>query len=191
MSFLRLWGHLLLWLGFLVGVFMTVRHVEVVNDKWSTIQWPYYVGSLLVGLAGVVVLRLTQQRAVTHADKLQSDIKVLEAKVSDLLAELAALLKGRDATSVFAVHTLIDARLVDKINAFVHARETLIHTYGLRQYAQVMTDFSIAERLVNRAWSASADGYIDEVWLSLEGAQSKFQVVEANLLALKKAQMVS
>ena len=188
MNPLRIAGHILLWLGFLAGAFLAVRNVEVAGATWSTIEWPKYTLALAVGVAGVVLLRRTQRRAMRHADKLQSDIKVLEVSIKDLLAELATLIQGKSELSVFTVHQLIDARMVEKINYFVDARETLIYTYGLRQYAQLMTDFSIAERLINRAWSASADGYVDEVWLSLDRAEGKLRAVDANLLLYKKEQ---
>jgi hypothetical protein len=35
-----------------------------------------------------------------------------------------------------------------------------------------MTQFSSAERFVNRAWSAAADGYLDETKSSLEIAEN-------------------
>ena len=38
----------------------------------------------------------------------------------------------------------------------------LIQRFGLTVFADVMTQFSSAERFVNRAWSASADGYMNE-----------------------------
>ena len=148
--------------------------------------WPLYALALGVGVAGVVILRMTQMQAATHADKLESDIKIMEVSVKDLLAELRRLLLKRDKTNVFAVHELIDTRLMESISNFVEARETLIHTYGLRQYAELMTDFSIAERNINRAWSASADGYVDEVWLSLDRAESKLQAVATNLIEYRK-----
>jgi len=48
-----------------------------------------------------------------------------------------------------------------------------MHRFGLPAYAGIMTEFATAERSINRAWSASADGYIDEVWLSLDRAQRR------------------
>ena len=41
-------------------------------------------------------------------------------------------------------------------------------------YGEVMTDFAAAERYLNRVWSASADGYIDEVNEYLEKASNQF-----------------
>ena len=72
----------------------------------------------------------------------------------------------------------------ESIADFVEARTALIHTYSMQHYADLMTDFAIAERYVNRAWCASADGYIDEVASSLDLALEKFTAVNDRLEAL-------
>lgn len=186
MSITRLSGHILLWCGFLAGAYLAVQHVENVVDKWDTIRWPLYFGALAIGTIGVVILRTTQKQAATHSDKLDADIKTLEVSIKNLLAELSALIEHQKTTDVYEVHKLIDSQLMASIDDFVLARSTLIHTYGLREYAELMTDFSIAERNINRAWSASADGYLDEVWLSLERADRQLQTVAQHLLDYKK-----
>ena len=186
MSITRLAGHILLWCGFLVGAYLAVQHVENVADKWSTIRWPLYLAALAVGTIGVGLLRVTQKQAATHSDKLDADIKILDVSIKNLLAELATMLENQKKTDVYQVHKLIDSQLMASIDNFVMARSTLIHTYGLREYAELMTDFSIAERNINRAWSASADGYIDEVWLSLERANRQLQTVAEHLAGYQK-----
>jgi len=57
---------------------------------------------------------------------------------------------------------------------FVDARESIAHRYGLAAYGDVMTRFAAGERYLNRVWSASADGYIDEVNEYLEKAKDQF-----------------
>jgi len=46
--------------------------------------------------------------------------------------------------------------------------------HGLQAYADVMSSFAAGERYLNRVWSASADGYIDEVNAYMEKAQAQF-----------------
>lgn len=188
MSPLRLVGHILLWLGFFAGAFVTVRHLEVVGDKWRTIDWPLYALALCVGSVGVILLRTTARQASTHSDKLLADIKTLEVSVRELLARLSEMQQdGRAGSlSVFDIHQRIDARLAEPINDFVEARHTLAHSYGRQAFAQIMTDFSLAERNINRAWSASVDGYIDEVWSSFQRAEERFQAVARQLLEWKQ-----
>ena len=191
MNVIRLFGHLLLWCGFLAGAFVAVQNAEKVGDAWNTIRWPLYLLALAIGVTGVVFLRMTQKQAATHADKLDADIQVLEISIQNLLTRLTELIESRQHIDVYAVHGMIDSRLMESISSFVDARKSLIHTYGLRQYAELMTDFSIAERNVNRAWSASADGYIDEVWLSLERAERRLQTVGQHLNEYKEAALLA
>ena len=62
---------------------------------------------------------------------------------------------------------------------FAEARESIIHRYGSRSYAEIMSSFAAGERYINRVWSASTDGYVDEVGLYLGKAHQQF--IEASL----------
>ena len=62
----------------------------------------------------------------------------------------------------------IDELFPGDLNKFVEARETIPHVYRLQAYADVMSHFAAGERYLNRVWSASADGYVDEVRTYLE-----------------------
>ena len=68
----------------------------------------------------------------------------------------------------------IDELFIDDIDKFVDARESIAHRYGLAAYGEVMSTFAAGERYLNRVWSASADGYIDEVNAYLEKAREQF-----------------
>ena len=66
----------------------------------------------------------------------------------------------------------------------------MIHVFGMQNYADVMSHFAAGERYINRVWSASTDGYVDEVRTYLERARDQF--IEGNrhfqeLLAEHKA----
>jgi len=45
----------------------------------------------------------------------------------------------------------------------------------MQNYANIMSPFAIGERLLNRAWSASADGYVDEVKDCIRRARVEMQ----------------
>ncbi len=175
-------GQALLWAGFLAGAVLVVRSAEVPGDKWSTIDWPWYGAALLVGVAGVVVLRATKKGAGMRSQELDADLETLERSLENLVRKLAELEATRDKLAVFDVLERIDAELVEDLGEFVRAREAMIHRYGLQQYANVMSEFAAGERSINRAWSASADGYIDEVWLCVERARHHMAAA-AELLA--------
>ena len=60
------------------------------------------------------------------------------------------------------------------LDAFVESRQSIAHSYGLQAYAEVMNEFAAGERYLNRVWSASTDGYIDEAHTYLEKARRQF-----------------
>jgi hypothetical protein len=60
------------------------------------------------------------------------------------------------------------------LNEFAEARETMIHVFGMQQFADVMSAFAAGERYINRVWSASTDGYVDEVQKYIKRAREQF-----------------
>lgn len=156
-------GLVCLWSGVLGGAFVSVRHVE-------HIEWGLYAAAAALAIAGVVILRRTAGAAAFGAARVRQDVSTLRGHLETILAGLQDILDRRNEGSVYDVRDRIDAALAEPLGAFADRRETLIAAHGLEVYADVMTRFAGAERLVNRAWSASADGYIDEVWPCLERA---------------------
>jgi hypothetical protein len=166
----RVLGHVLLWTGFLAGAFVSVRRAEVSADPWSSISWPAYGLALSIAVCGVVLLRVTKRgldgKTVAGAaaiDQLFEILQRLSQTVEGWRTRYASL-------SVYDIHQLIDSEAADDLRQFADLREAMIAAYGLDHYARVMTEFALAERTINRAWSASADGYVDEVAQCLEHA---------------------
>jgi len=65
--------------------------------------------------------------------------------------------------------------LREDLNNFANARESMQHVFGLQNYADVMSAFAAGERYINRVWSASTDGYVDEVRNYLNRATEQFR----------------
>jgi hypothetical protein len=74
---------------------------------------------------------------------------------------------------------------LEDLAAFVAARQSIAHIYGLAAYGEVMSSFAAGERYLNRVWSASADGYIDEVNTYIEKAREQFVESLDKIRALK------
>ena len=170
---MRFFGGLLLMIGFFGAAFVTVRHADAEQLEWQTIEWSWYAVVFVVGLVGVIVLRATARSTGTQAHKLDADLDAMKTSLGQLVDKLAAMTAGRADINVYDVHGRIDAELMLDLDTFVEARESLIHLYGLQPYANLMNRFALSERNINRAWSASADGYIDEVWTCMERAQQE------------------
>jgi hypothetical protein len=158
-------GHVLLWLGFLLAAFVTTRQLDAVS-------WVSYIPAALIGVAGVVLLRRTATEAAAHVDVVRANLSALEGSLRRLIERLESMNRDRETIFVYDVHGRIDRDLLEDLATFAEARESMIHGIGLQEYASVMDHFARGERAVNRSWSASADGYVDEVWTYLGLAES-------------------
>ena len=103
MTPLRLVGHVLLWTGFFAGSFLAVQNAEVAGDKWATVKWPWYAAALGIGICGVVVLRMTQRQATTHAHKLEDDMATIDEQILRTTKEIVVkfIESGRISPSSF------------------------------------------------------------------------------------------
>lgn len=173
---MRKLGHLLLWAGFLSAAFVSTRQL-------AAVQWAWYIPCAVVGIVGIVLLRRTHGAADRQVHVVTANLQTLEQCLRRLVERVAGLNAARSATDVYSVHSRLDAELLEDLVAFVDARESMVHGLGLEQYAQVMDAFARGERSINRAWSASADGYVDELWDSLERAERALREADTALTA--------
>ena len=181
MNITRIAGHMLLWIGFLVGVFVTVRRVEKPAAPWSTIHWPAYGTALSVAVIGVIILRMTKRPVSVALDIQTGAIDELAAILTRLHSTVQRWSRTADQIPVYDFHDMIDEELADDLGRFAELRETLIPEFGLDYYAKIMTEFALAERTINRTWSASADGYVDEVRACLSRAAAHLSAARRRL----------
>jgi hypothetical protein len=168
-------GQVLLWAGFLSGSLATVLNLENKADPWSTIDWVWYAVSAFVCILGIVAIRIGKRAKHTASERTLADYSVLPAAMDHLIANVVELRKSQDELKPSEIVHYIDDRLMDDLRDFADSRESIIPKEGLQDYADIMTQFAAGERAVNRAWSAAADGYVDEVALCLERAESFFR----------------
>lgn len=178
-------GHVLLWIGFLGGALLAVRNSEIPGRPWSTISWPAYLLALAVALAGVVILRATRRSARAGGEKSTGDVAEMAAILLRLRAQLQRWQTADGRLPVYEFHGQIDERLSDDLARFAELRESLIDALGLADFAAVMTEFALAERTINRLWSASADGYVDEVEACLVRAEAHLDLAISQLDAAR------
>lgn len=176
-------GQLLLWAGFLGAAFCsvlrlpppaagaseTVQNEEVVASEWGTIPWLGYGASMLFGVAGVALLRNARKQDHHDDVKTEAEFSVLQESLETVSAVVQELCNQPDLHPAEVLRT-IDDQCAEPLSDFADSRQSLVKRFGLNTYAEIMTEFASAERFLNRAWSASADGYIDEVRSCVERA---------------------
>lgn len=160
-------GYLLITAGFLAGAYFSVIDTDVV-------PWSVVMPSLLVGLAGVAMIRISTRAHRLETDRVRSSIEKLEQSLARIVDRATQLDAEKASIDVYDIHHRIDEMFMADLDVFVENRESIGHAYGLQPYADVMTHFATGERYLNRCWSASTDGYIDEVHTYLTRARDQF-----------------
>lgn len=164
---MKLFALILIIVSFLVGAFLAVLDPREVN-------WAYMVPVLAVGLTGLWVYRRAERTETRAGDRLAGNMEILNNSLGNILANLESICQRGDDLPVYEARFEIDRLFRKDLNNFAEARESMIHVFGIQNYADVMSNFAAGERYINRVWSASTDGYVDEVRTYLKRARDQF-----------------
>lgn len=155
-------------LSFLAGAFLSSLDPEAVN-------WVYMTPTLLLGLVGLWLHRKAAHREIHAGQRLAGNIDVLATSLDNIARNLDAVCARGDDLPVYEARFEIDRLFREDLSRFAESRESMIHVFGVQNYADVMSNFAAGERYINRVWSASTDGYVDEVRMYLERARGQFR----------------
>ena len=213
---MKLIGQVLLWLGFLSGSLATVLNppsdgiefakgleaedakgfqlpdlsaVELPEDGWGLIPWPWFAGSVAVCVVGIVLIRIGNQDGpvdIQDQGKASASIDQLKSALEQAAAATAGVRKSLAKLPPSRITAEIDDQIADHLRTFADGRDEITRHYGLEAFADVMTQFASGERAINRAWSASADGYFDEADECLERGEQMLQEALVHLNGFAK-----
>lgn len=155
-------------LAFLGGAFLTSL------DK-DTVNWTYFVPIMVLGFIGAFVYKSEANKAAVHGDVLKNNRAILSQSLHQIVANLDALDGRKDSIPTYEVRFEIDRLFREDLMQFADARNSMKHLYGIQAYADVMSSFAAGERYINRIWSASTDGYVDEVLKYVSKANAQFK----------------
>ena len=95
--------------------------------------------------------------------------------IESIQAAMLALSKQMGQATAQQLLPAIDVVLDDHVKPFVELRDRFVEAIGLAQAAPVLLIMAQGERLLNRAWSAAADGYKQEALDSITAACGVFK----------------
>jgi len=160
-------GYVIITIGFLAGALVAVL------DE-SRVQWGYFSGALILGAVGIILVHLHEKRDSRSEKRLATNLQDIETSLTHIVENMSLLNAEKQSINAYDMRHRVDELFSEALTTFVEARESLAHVHGLKVYANVMSHFASAERYLNRVWSASADGYIDEITAYLDKAQVQF-----------------
>lgn len=162
------------WVGFLtVTVGFIAAALAAVVDE-GAVRWLWYIPALGLGAAGVATIRIDDVRQSKTEHHVAFRIETVESSLEKITTNINKLNAEKHSIHTYDMRHRIDELFLEDLEMFVDARDSIAHRYGLSAYADVMSSFAAGERYLNRVWSASADGYIDEVNAYLEKAREQF-----------------
>ncbi len=161
-------GYLMICGAFLAGSFFTVEQTEGVPAVRYSI-------ALLIGVAGVVMVRRMTHLEARSEGVIAANMGSIATSLESVVAKIQLLEREKEAADVYELRHRIDREFPEDLDAFVQARESFAHRFGLQAYADVMNPFAAGERALNRVWSASTDGYIDEAQTYITKACRQFE----------------
>jgi hypothetical protein len=164
---MKLIGFLMVTVGFIAAA------LAAVVDE-SDVRWLWYIPALVLGVAGVAAIRIDDVRQSKTEHHVTANIETVETSLARIAENISKLNSDKHSINTYDMRYRIDELFLEDLAMFVDARESIAHRYGLAAYADVMSCFAAGERYLNRVWSASADGYIDEVNAYLEKAREQF-----------------
>ena len=168
-------------LSFLAGAFLTSLDERTMN-------WTYFIPVMLVGFVGAFIYKKESSAAAKHGDLLQNNKKVLIESLDNLVKNLESLNGRKDKIPTYDMRFEIDKLFRTDLMNFAEARDSMKHLFGIQDFADIMSSFAAGERYINRVWSASTDGYVDEVMMYVEKALLQFQHAKEEFdTALSKA----
>ena len=160
-------GYLLLTIGFLAGALVSVL------DE-TTVAWASFIVCIISGVVGVAMIRIGHKKEHHAEGKLASNMEAINDSLGRIVENIAKIDTEKETMSPYDVRDRIDELVADDVITFVDARESISAVHGLQAYADIMSYFAAGERYLNRVWSASADGYIDEVAMYLGRSRQQF-----------------
>ena len=163
---------LLIMVSFLAGAFISVLDPLQVN-------WTWFVPVLAIGVIGLWIFKKAHHGEARASHRLSGNIQILETSIENILRNLETINADSANLPVYEARFEIDRLLREDLNDFANARESMQHVFGLQGYADVMSAFAAGERYINRVWSASTDGYVDEVHNYLDRATRQFREARA------------
>jgi hypothetical protein len=161
-------GYSLITVGFLVGAYVAVQ-------QRVGVPVALFLAALALGALGVALVRVAGHRESRHAETLNANLGVVDSSLQRIVDKVRRLEEDKGEIDVYELRHHIDREFPDDLDTFVQARKSLAHSFGLQAYADVMNPFAAGERYLNRVWSTSTDGYIDEAHRYITLAREQFE----------------
>ncbi len=170
-------GFLMITVGFLGASWVSVQHETEIN-------WVYFGGPVALAVIGVALARMGAKSEANESETLHQNMLDLNESIDRIVENIIKFDDSKAGQSPYDFYGKIDELFPKDLATFVEARKSIGHIFGLPAYADVMNSFAAGERYLNRVWSCSVDGYIDEALEYISRSRVQFIETQGKLKAL-------
>ncbi len=146
-------------------------------------SWPVFAVGFALTVAGLVIWWKDEfiQRAAHHAE--DGDGSNPLTLLRGLVPQLQELSSDFAQLSETQITDRVEHLLEHTVLPFSEGRHKVISWMGMGAGADLLVTAAFGERMLNRVWSAAADGHLEEARNSLTEAVSAFEQAEQQLPA--------
>lgn len=143
---------------------------------------PGFLAGVLLAVIGIVLWRADLKREQREADAGDlTDDRNPVALLQGVVAPARALLQDIGQLNGKAITVRVDELLDNFILPFAEVRQGIVRRFGMREGAELLVTVAYGERMLNRTWSAAADGHLPEANASFPEAVQAFELAEQQL----------
>jgi hypothetical protein len=138
---------------------------------------PVALGALAFAAIGMSAWRWADRKAPIVSGRERTagpDPLMLARDIRQPVRQLAADAPSLDGAGLIErVDQIIDQYVLP----FVNARNAIVQRLGIRQGSELVIDFALGERMLNRTWTAAADGHLVEARAAIRHAAAAFDAL--------------
>ena len=169
---------------FIVGIATAISggaKMPIDGTKWPDTV-PLFLVGCVISILGLVIWRkaVAAEASSAEANGEKRDAVSILAELMEPAKKLAAEIDSLEAE---AINARADALLETYILPFAEDRNSVLQKYGMDVGADVLCTMAFGERMLNRVWSASADGHVVEARNSFPQALAAFELAHSQLSA--------
>jgi len=162
---------------FVAGIGATIicgAKAPIGEETWPT-TLPYFLLGGVVAAVGIFLWRkalaIQKAQGTLQGDDAKDPVQLLR----DLAAPLQTLRTEAATLETAALVVRVDALLDEFVLPMGESRQQFIDRYGMDKGAELLVTLAFGERMLNRVWSAAADGHLPEAVSSLEESADAFE----------------
>lgn len=160
---------------FAIGIIISIlgaAKVPAEGSKWPDTLVLFSIGAA-IAIAGLMMWRMAVKKANAEEANTKDD-KDPATLLSNLVEPLQKLSNDIADLDADAITQRVDEVLDKYVLPFADVRQRIVNKLGMEKGAEILVVVAYGERMLNRVWSAAADGHLPEAQASFPEALEAF-----------------